>query len=157
MGWSQRYFRWEGQDWVRVQVRWMDRFVEGAVCVEGGGDALETASITLELEDRVPVRITRPRFDRWPLLPDGTIDREKVMRGTMHAMESLFGPGLLTRPEGAVVHAESRFAHRRHQAESQWIPTVRQLALLVPALMKAGVTAALAQRILEVPRAPRST
>lgn len=149
MGWSLSYFRWAGQEWVRVPARCIYRFVEGSVRVESGGDALETASVTLELEDRVPVRIAPPRFDRWPLVAEGSLDINQVRHGVALVMDSVLGPALAAEGESSVVHAESRFEHRRHQIESRWEPTAKQLALLVPALKKAGVSATLAHRIVE--------
>jgi hypothetical protein len=148
VGYMQRQFCWEEREWHRLTSRWFARFVRGEEKVEGGAEAVLTASVIVELEDRIQMRITPPRFDRWPLLPDGSLDRDKVMQGAALAMDSILGPVLAPRGEVGVIHAESRFAHRRHQAESRFEPTVKQLALLTPALKKAGVAARLADLIL---------
>jgi len=147
MGLSPRYFRWTGETWHRLTLRWMDDFFNGTIRVEDK-DALLTATIFLQLEDRLPIALSAPKFDRWPLRPDGTMDRDRVMHGATLAMDAILGRTLLTAAEPTVIHAESRFEHRRHKAEAHWEPTHDQLELLARALTKTGVAAGLARRIL---------
>jgi len=58
------------------------------------------------------------------------LNGDEVMRGASLVAESLLAP--VTKEN--VVHAEGRFAQRRHQATSKWKPTDAQLQLLVAAL-----------------------
>ena len=138
-----RYFLWNNGVWVRLSARWFDRFMDGEERVDEEY-VLHTATVYLELDDRIPVAISPPRFDRWPLLPDGTLDRVEMMLGPALVMDSM----LLRHDGGTVVQAESRFAHRRHKIETTWQPTSDQLTSLVKAIEKTGVTLRLAQLIL---------
>lgn len=79
MGWSPRYFRWEEGDWTRLRIGWMQGFLDGRERVEDGLPLL-TATVYVQFENRVPVALLKPRFDQWPLLPDGTLARGQLQQ-----------------------------------------------------------------------------
>ncbi len=72
-------FEGTGAGWRRLSSKWADRFWRGEERVEGGADALLAATVIVQLEDREPMELAPPRFDRWSLLADGTLDRDQVM------------------------------------------------------------------------------
>lgn len=149
MGWSPRYFRWDSEKWVRLTARWVDGLLNGTERLEGGGTALLMATVLVQFEDREPMAIAMPQCERWPLLADGSLDLDHVRQGAALALESVLAPLLAVEEDGKIIHAESRFARRRHQAESRWVPTEGQWLLLVPALTKAGIPPILARRVIE--------
>ena len=144
MGFTQWEFRWENGGWHRLSSRWFDRFLRGEAQVSESPEGMLTASVPLELDDREPVAIGKPRFDRWPLLPDGTLDRDQAMQATAAILESLPLPS-----EDNVIHAEGRFARRRLQEAAHWTPTDEQLELLVQAVQKRGAPPRMARLILD--------
>lgn len=144
MGFTQWEFRWENGGWRRLSSRWFDRFLRGEAQAGDNPDGMLTASVPLELDDREPVAIGKPHFDRWPLLDDGTVDQVQVGQATAAVLESLPLPS-----EDNVIHAEGRFARRRLHDASHWTPTEEQLGLLVQAVQKGGVPPRLARLLLD--------
>lgn len=145
MGFTQWEFRWESGGWRRLSSRWFDRFFRGEVPAGDNPEGMLTASVPLELDDREPVGIGKPRFDRWPLLVDGTFDPDQVMQAAVAVLDSLPLPS-----EDNVIHAEGRFARRRLQEAAHWTPTEEQLGLLVQAVTKRGAPPKLARLMLDL-------
>lgn len=108
------------------------------------GAILLTTMIVLELDDGIPVAISQPRYERWPLLSDGRIDRFRVMKEPVLVVERLLPPPTA----GTVVRAESRFELKRHQAEATWQSTRDQITSLVTAMEQTSVAVGLARLIL---------
>jgi hypothetical protein len=135
------YFRWHGGQWNRLTSRWMDRFSSGEVALEAGESELRFASMALELEERMPMEMGEPSFDRWPVLADGKLDQAQVK----DAVAALTPLG----HEGNVVHAEGKFYERRYHAAVSWEPNDEQRRLLAEAMIEAGISHRLARRVLE--------
>jgi hypothetical protein len=118
----------------------MDRLFAGEERLEGRTELL-FAEVPVELLERVPVGVGQARFHRWPLRPDGTLDKNQVMEAAALAMPAL---PPLEKTVGNVIDAAERFNRRRHKASAQWEPSKEQRRLLVAAMRKSGMAARLA-------------
>ncbi|MCC6808571.1 MAG: hypothetical protein IT381_14190 [Deltaproteobacteria bacterium] len=88
------------------------------------------AEVIVKLEDRRAVEVARVGFIQHQTIKDGRLDRKHLREVMASAAESAFG-GLKLFPRAAgVVSAEHKFAKRRLQNLSQWVPNEDERRLL---------------------------
>lgn len=125
--------RGKGQ-WERKSLAWFERFFAAKDRVlNPSGTRLELVEILIRHEERIPVEICHLNYFRMPILPDGSLDREREeeRERTLFeaASDSLPLPSFA--PKTSVVeHARGRFAKRRADYLWHWQPSEADLAAL---------------------------
>ena len=150
MVWAPRYFRLDGQKWTEITARWMNDFFAGTVRVEGGGEAMLTVTVYLDIAELgIPIDISGAQCERWPLLPDGSLDRDPKALQDGLATNACIGPSVRPPGDGTLIHAESRFARHRHQDVAHWKPDTKQWANLVRFMKRVDIPWSLGCRVIE--------
>lgn len=91
---------------------------------------MQYAEVMVRLEDRQAVEVVRLSYFRYQAQADGTLDRRSYMEMMATAGEAAFGGSSLKKAPPGVVNAEYRFAQRRLDHLSRWIPTKDEVEIL---------------------------
>lgn len=132
MGWTVWIFRCEDRGWRKVPQAWYDRFLDGEDTVaDPEGSLVQFAQVAVELEDREPVQLGNIWYVVHGVGPGGRLDTAREREAAQSALDLAFSPLFPKRTSeasqgGSVVHAEKRFAERRHGHLAKWNPSPSQ-------------------------------
>lgn len=126
MGWTLWALQFRDDEWRRVPHAWYDRLIRGQETVdEPEGTLLRFAQVSIELEDREPIRLGNVWFVVHQVDKDGAVNQARERDVQCAAAEMAFGH-VTGGDDAVVIPATHRFARKRYQDLGTWEPTVNE-------------------------------